>query len=394
MRHISSDIVFPANSQPVKNGVVTLDDSGKIIDIKDKSQFQENDIEYYPGFLVPGFINSHCHMELSFMKGAIPMHTGLIEFVKKVVAIRDQYTDEEVKESIINAEAEMLNNGIVAVGDISNDPRSFFQKDENNLTYHTFVEIFDLGPSQTEAELKKGISTFNQVPNKGLSNATITLHAPYSCTLELIKQTDRFTAENGGILSIHLQEHADEDSLFYDKTGAWVDLFKDWGLGFDWFQSTGKSSLMSMFDLLSEDNKLLFIHNTFTSPEDLEYSKQRNQEIFWCFCPSANLYIENRLPDYGRFIDAGVDCVIGTDSLASNHQLSILEEMKIILNAEKRLSFEEVLKWATINGSRLLNLDDYYGSLETGKTPGLVHISNVDLDNLTLTDKSSSIRIA
>lgn len=111
-----------------------------------------------------------------------------------------------------------------------------------------------------------------------------------------------------------------------------------------------------------------------SQPTDIKaaHSWMRREQSFWCTCPNANLYIENRLPNYRHFIDNQAVVCIGTDSLTSNWQLSILEEMKTIARFQSYVGFELLLRWATLNGALALGFEDDFGSIEVGKTPGLL----------------------
>jgi len=101
--------------------------------------------------------------------------------------------------------------------------------------------------------------------------------------------------------------------------------------------------------------------------------------LYWCTCPKANLYIENKLPNYKQFVDADVKMTIGTDSLASNDTLCILEEMKAI---QSYVSLDVLVRWACKNGAEFLSLESL-GTLEKGKRPGLNHISHIEGGKLT-----------
>ena len=122
---------------------------------------------------------------------------------------------------------------------------------------------------------------------------------------------------------------------------------------------------------MNPENRTLFVHNTLTSQADIEAAQAWSPNVFWATCANANLYIENRLPNYQHFINTNARMTIGTDSLTSNWQLSILEEMKTIQRFQSYLSFDILLKWATLNGAQALGFDDTLGSIEVGKTPGL-----------------------
>ena len=127
--------------------------------------------------------------------------------------------------------------------------------------------------------------------------------------------------------------------------------------------------------------KTLFVHNTLTTSEDIKAADAWSSNVYWATCPNANLYIENRLPNYQAFLDTQARMTIGTDSLTSNWQLSIFEEMKTIARFKSYVSFQTLLKWATINGAAALGYEQTLGSLEIGKTPGLVLLEGVDENN-------------
>ena len=106
--------------------VLITDETGLIIDIIDKKTAGD-DIQVFEGLLSPGFINCHCHLELSHLYGHIPEQTGLVDFILKVV--NERYFDEaKILGAIEGAENQMLQNGIVAVGDICNNSLTLAQK--------------------------------------------------------------------------------------------------------------------------------------------------------------------------------------------------------------------------------------------------------------------------
>ena len=158
MRHISADYIFPISSEPVKDGVISIDDDGTIIEIKPKSEIlnPKSEIEYHKGIICPGFINTHCHLELSYLYKHISENAGMTGFIKELVSKRFTFSEEQIQQSIIDAEAAMIKNGIVAVGDISNNNSTFKQKAKGNLLYHTFIEIFNMDDAKAEDTFNKG----------------------------------------------------------------------------------------------------------------------------------------------------------------------------------------------------------------------------------------------
>jgi len=157
-------------------------------------------------------------------------------------------------------------------------------------------------------------------------------------------------------------------------------------LDIEFFKPMGKSSLQSFLPYLNNQRTLL-VHNTVSNNEDIDFTKETNLNLYWCLCPNANLYIEDKLPDTDLLINENVKLTLGTDSLASNHQLNILAEMKTLQHA-KNISFEKLLSWATINGADFLGIEKDFGTIEVGKTPGLnlIQLSNnfeIESDKVT-----------
>lgn len=379
--YLSASWVYPVSVPPLENGVIALADDGTITAVLTAAEVEEQEItgiKYYEGILVPGLINTHCHLELSHLAGKIAEHTGLPGFVQQVMQQREASSDE-IEDAMIRADAEMYDNGIVAVGDISNQAISRSVKLQSGLYYHTFVEAMGFNPARAAEIIEKAgqvKDTFDPL------KATIVPHAPYSVSEALFKEIFHTSGAENDMVSIHNQETPDENAFFEQGTGHFLKLYEFLGLDISFFKPNGKSSLQTYLPFLSTLPKTLLVHNTFTSKADLEFAGSLHANLYWCLCPNANLYIEDRLPDVQLLKDAGVKITLGTDSLASNHQLSILAEMSI-LQDHKGLSFDELLLWATLNGAGFLGVDPQFGSFDSGKKPGINLIEDLDNGRIT-----------
>ena len=415
MRKISADYIFTISSEPIKNGVIVIDDDGTILEVTKgdqelRNKKQDSEIEYYEGIICPGFINTHCHLELSHLRSKIPESIGMTGFIKEIISIRSHFSDKQIQDAIIEAEEEMIKNGIVAVGDISNNNSTFGQKEKGNLFYHTFIEVFDLNPDKAGEVFEKAITLKKQhqqleTLNFKLSNSIVP-HAPYTVSEKLFKLIIQNTDEKNSILSIHNQESEAENELFISKSGTIYDAFKNMGINTDLMRQTGLNSLRSTLPFLTFASKLLLVHNTFTSREDIKWAqkqlrnkesriknhgqKSKIQNLFWCTCPNANMYIENKLPNYNYFIEENVRVTIGTDSLASNWSLSVLDELKMIVKQYPEIPLQTLLLWATKNGADFLGFTQL-GSIEKGKSPGLNLLKNID--ELKITSKTEVLKL-
>jgi aminodeoxyfutalosine deaminase len=381
MNKYSSSQIFLSDGQFHSDKVIVTDLEGAILSIDSIMEHDPSSIQYLEGMIVPGFINTHCHLELSHMRGLAPTGTGLIPFIKTVVGYRD-IDQDRINDAIAAADLEMYNNGIVAVGDISNKRDTHDAKSVSKIHYYTFVELFDLmNPSMTQASIDQYYHVYTGFEHYGNNKKSYVPHAPYSVTPEMFKYINENNMR-GSTVSIHNQETAAESQMFLDGTGGFKEFYAGFGNDLSHFVPTGQPSINYAIDHMDPHCRTIFVHNTMTTTEDINRAKAWSDRTYWATCPNANLYIENRLPDYQAFIETGARVTIGTDSLTSNWQLSIWEEIKTILKYQSFLKLEQVLTWATANGAEALGYDDTLGSISVGKKPGLVHIHHDTVSRL------------
>lgn len=375
MKSFRADYVFPVYADPIKNGIVTVDDQGKIIAVSDSNKPPGGHVQQVSGVICPGFVNTHCHTELSHLKNKVKPQGGLVNFIKDIQALRN--TDQqEVLDAIAKADQEMYDNGIVAVGDISNTNNSVAMKKQSKLYYHTFVETFGFLPEKATEVFEKALALLNEFKP---GSCSVTPHAPYSVSKELFKLIKKHSdAADENLLSIHNQECEDENKFYRYKLGAFLELYEHFGMDISYFKPQARNSVQSIIPLLSNKQKVLLVHNTCTNLKDIYFIKRFDRKINWCFCPNANLYIEGRLPKIDLFVDQGFNITLGTDSLASNSKLCLLSEMRAIQQKFPSISLPRLVEWGTRNGAEYLGIDDEKGTLEAGKTPGLNLISGLD----------------
>jgi aminodeoxyfutalosine deaminase len=335
-----------------------------------------DDVQQFPGILTPGFINCHCHLELSHMMDMINEGAGLADFVWKVITQR-HFPEEEILKAIEKAEDEMFANGIVAVGDICNNTLTLPQKAKGRIYYHNFIEASGFNPQIALQRFERSFDFFReyaQYYSLPIESSSIVPHAPYSVADELWEKIINFPGNH--LMTIHNQETAAENEWFRNKQGDFVEFYKKMNIDVSFFRASGKSSLQSYLLKFLKNQSLILVHNVHTSEDDLLFAKASKKKISWCFCPNANLYIGGQLPSVDLFIKNDCEIVLGTDSLASNHQLSILEEIKTISRHFPDITRDNLFRWATINGAKALQMDKLLGSFEKGKQPGIILCKN------------------
>jgi cytosine/adenosine deaminase-related metal-dependent hydrolase len=375
LKYYSADYVFPVNELPIRRGVVAVYSDGVIDAVYSGDEafsLGDVEIERYPGMLIPGFINTHCHLELSHLKDRIKPKGGLVDFIKNVIKSRTA-EPKEITKAMLQADKLMYKNGIQAVGDHVNTAVSAKVKEDSNILYHTFVEIIGLKDDEAckKIDEARDIEFFFDP-----DHASITPHAPYSVSKTAFKIFKKSVSEDN-IISIHNQESDEENKLFRYKRGEFLDFYDFMGLDYSEFKAQARNSLQSYLSYLPISNKVILVHNTFTSIKDIDFINRLGRNVVFCLCPKANLYIEDRLPRINLFDWNSDNLVLGTDSLASNDTLDMLEEMKTLHAHFPDLDLLKTIKWATLNGAKALGVDDQLGSLEVGKAPGLILLKNM-----------------
>ncbi len=358
---LGDDNVLIIDTHGTVEGIVNLQDAG-------------DDLEFFPGTLSPGFINAHCHLDLSHLKNDISPSTGLVDFVQQVMAKRNEKSPEEKLESMQSAAEEMYASGIVAVGDICNGVESIPVKLKSPIAWKNFAEISGFVDATAQQRLEPGLKTEESFRQKTM-HAQVVPHSPYSVSKTLFQLINKQSL--GQLISIHNQEAAAENELYKSKSGDLLKLYENLGINISGFEATGKSSLTSWLPYFNKQQSIISVHNSFSSNEDIVFARQyaaaNLSSIYYCICINANLYIENTLPPIEILVNEQASIIIGTDSYASNWQLNVWEEIKTICKNFPKIKLETILGWATINGAKALGLDDKLGSFEKGKIPGIVH---------------------
>ena len=377
-RKLKGSNIFDGYALRGENKVLIVDACGTVVEIVDE-EIAGEDVEIFEGMLCPGFVNAHCHIELSHLKSKIPKHTGLVNFVQQVMKVRT--AGEEEKHAAMHAAAEELyNSGTQAVGDICNTADSLLLKQNSQIHWHNFIEVSGFVGAVAQKRFDAAgeiMEAFTASLKKSAHPITMVPHAPYSVSANLFRLINEASANK--TISIHNQESAAENELYISKSGGFLELYNNFGIDISEFTATGKRSLESWLPYITQNQKIILVHNTFTKKDDLHFAANYNgvEQLYYCLCPNANLYIENTLPDVEMMLQENCNIVIGTDSYASNDQLNMYEEVKTICKNFTTIDLQIALQWATINGAQALGLDDIIGSFETGKKPGVVLLGDV-----------------
>ena len=374
MRRIASHYTL-YNGELERNIVVEVDDRGTITNILRCDAIDSMaSVEFFPGILIPGMVNCHCHLELSYLKGAIAEGEGYGGFARSIGAVRNNFTAEERIRSARLADAQMWEEGVEAVADIANDDLVMEVKTQSKIEYHTLFEFFGLNNRDVEPHFDLA----NRYPR-----SYVTPHSTYSVQDEPFRQ---ICARNSSLLSIHLLESDAEEGLYHGR-GTLHEWYQRMGWECDFLKYESPAGRVA--GCIDRKCRVLLVHNTRATAEDIATVESHTKNGTWVLCPESNRFISNDRPPVELLRKSGVAIAVGTDSLASARSLSMIENLRLLGNHPLR----ELLTWATLNGAKALSIDGLKGSIEIGKRPGLVVIEGADLHNLCLTPESVAHRI-
>ena len=393
MRRIAAKYLYPlVSTEPVINGFVELEDDGTVIRTGICAD-PAAEPEFYDGAVVPGFVNAHCHVELSYMKGLFRKGTGMAGFIDQINELRDTKSLEEKVRDLAEAMDSLWSQGVVAMADISNCADSFAVKTIHPMYTRTFLEVFGTEPEDCDAVMD-GVRKLQQVADGFGIDAAPTPHACYTMSPELVTAVS-VEGLKSGFLSFHSEETEEEEEMLKSGSGKMWENRKKAGMSVP--PVTGKSSLLYFIDRLLKghsapfDEHILLVHECCMDQEGIDAVKAVMNHPFVAVCPLSNLFIHNALPPIDLMRRNGLKVCVGTDSLSSNDDLRIVDELFCLQRNFPEVPLGELFTWACRNGAEFLAKPEF-GILEPGKCPGLVFVDHLDADG-RLTAASKSCRL-
>lgn len=388
-RRVAASFVYTLDSDaPIRNGFVEYDaEDGRILAVGECGP----DEEVRQGAVVPGFVNSHCHIELSHLHGKFRKGTGMAGFIDQINALRD-WAGADVKARLTQEWMDkMWKDGVSAMSDISNDDSSFKVKSSHKIYTRTFLEVFGSEPEMCDGVMSDVTKLKETADAEGI-DAAPTPHSCYTMSPQLLSASAAAGLESG-YLSYHSQESQEEEDLLISGSGAMYENRKRSGMSTP--PVTGESSLKYFIDRLAAakpapyDEHILLVHNVCLKQGDIDAAKRVMNNVYWAVCPLSNIFIHNALPPIPLMRENGLAITVGTDSLSSNDDLDMVKELVCIKQNFAEVPMNEILVWACLNGARFLSKEDTLGSIAPGKTPGIVFVSNVDEDGSFTSDSRS-----
>jgi len=367
--------VYPVDHPPIADGAIVIDNN--IIQDVNTYALIKSSYSQYPTvdlgdtILLPGFVNSHTHLALSHMCGKAPFTGCFVDWVRRLVFLRQ--TRETPLDKIINdAVQNSIASGVTLVGDICFNHQTWPHLKKLPIRKTCFAELFGHGYNLEiqKTYLNECISSTQTDP---LLKLGISPHAPYSAGKPLYELAYQYAHAHNLNITTHLAETVIEETFLTNGDGAWVDYLKEIDRWHDDIIIPHTTPVDFFATMARGGHPSLLAHVNYISDEDLNLlAKQRNVSV--AYCPRTHHFFQHKNHRFAEMLACGINVCIGTDSLASNSTLSILDEIRFLHNRHKDFDQATLLQMATINGAKSLGFGKTVGTITKGKAADLIAI--------------------
>ena len=359
--------LLPIASAPIPDGIVTID-RGLVTGVGDRSS-AAGAIDLGSVAVLPGLVNAHTHLELSWMRGQVLPASSMPVWVRSLMALR-RTVSHEPPEPIRDAVAEARAAGTVLVGDVTNTLATYDCVADSDLSAVFFRELLGFSSADADGIVDAASEQIASLTPIAWLRASIVPHAPYSVSPALLRAIARRAADRP--ISIHLGESAAEIEFLRSGTGEWRELLEALGVWDAAWTPPACSPIeyMERFGFINE--RLLAVHGVQFTDADLMTLCRAGATLVTC--PRSNAWTGAGEPPIDRFYASGVRVAIGTDSLASSPDLNVFAEVATLHALAPSVPAASLLESATIQGARALGFDADYGTIEPGKLARLIAV--------------------
>ncbi len=365
---ITARFVFPVDAAPLPGGSITIC-SGRI-DAVDPRRARSADIDLGNAAILPGFVNAHTHLDLSGLRGRTPPATDFVTWLRAVIGQRRQQEPSQTQGDIQRGLDECLATGTTLMGDIAAAGQSWEILAKATCRSVVFYELLGLSKPRAHQSWAAACAWLRSLPASPRCRPGISPHAPYSVRASLFKAARRLAKERDMPMAVHVAESAAEVELLAERKGSMVPFLEELGV----YDPSGLvEALPSLVRFIGGFRRGLVVHgNYLRAPADV------HQGMSMVYCPRTHHAFGHPHYPLTEFLRSGVCVALGTDSLASNPDLSLFNEARFVRQHYEEVSSNEILRMATLSGAEALGWGQETGSLTPGKAADLVIVAMPD----------------
>jgi cytosine/adenosine deaminase-related metal-dependent hydrolase len=385
MQVFTAKCLLPVSGPPLREGAAVAVDGETIVavgPVKDVvAAAGENPVTHDLGdaVLMPGLVNAHTHLELSWLADDRPPEGDFLAWLKGLLERREDEDAERVAVAAREALAFLESRGTVVIGEVTNGVATIDAVARSGLHGTVFLELYRLRSSEAEEVMERAAEQLAEMERirdeagaRDRLEIVLSPHAAHTTSGPLLKALAGRASATGSLLSIHVAESAAELAMVDSGTGPLPEFYRERGFWDETWSPTGHSpvALLDRLGVLSQ--KTLAIHCVQLSRQDL--SRLQSRGVTAVVCPRSNAYLGVGTSPVPKILSSGVPVALGTDSLASAPDLDLFAEMAALRDDHPGLAPAAVLRMATLNGARALGFAKRFGSLEPGKAAAIVGV--------------------
>ncbi len=372
--------LLPVASSPIQNGAVVVDGErivavGRRKDVV-KSHAGAEVRDLGDAVIVPGLVNAHTHLELSYMNGEPPAGGTFMTWVRDFVARRSQFDGPAAARAAEKAAETMVGRGTVAVGDVANETWAAPILARSGLRGIAFHELFGFRSANAESILAAAAERLEAIdahPDvraaKERLTTVLTPHAPHTTSHPLLRALGGRAVASGEVLSIHVAESEAEIQLLRDGTGPFKDFLIERDAWEDGWKAPGLTPIEYLDRLGVLTPRTLAVHCIHIDHQDLSRLQARGVTVVTC--PRSNQRLGVGKAPVPKLLASGIPVALGTDSQATAPDVDVFTEVAHLRQDHPGLSPAAALRIATLNGARALGLERDLGTIEPGKIASL-----------------------
>jgi len=348
----------------IENGALIVE-KGKVREVLQRGERLPANLaevhRFEGGLIIPGLVNAHTHLELSFLRGKVPFRGSFLRWLGKVGLIRATASERQIAQSVKMGLDESLASGTTLIADTFRSGQALAVLCRRGARGMAFLEIIAPWQAQAQRAISLAVSRIGRFAVNRDLRIGIAPHAPYSVSGELL----RLLAKTTFPLSIHTAESRAEEGLFQSGKGSLARLLKVIGAFSGDFCAPGAGPVGYLYQAGVLSKRALLVHMNYVTDEEIRVCARAGVNLV--ACPRSAAFFGHKEGTFRRFIAEGMNIALGTDSLASNSSLSILDEMRFIRCRFPEVSPSDILRMATESGAIALGFSSRKGSLEPGK---------------------------
>ncbi len=351
----------------VDNGAVLIDDFGKI-----RFAGESKDIDNFGSYrtidlgncaIVPGFVNTHTHLELTHLHKCIKKNDSFTNWIRQLVDKKKEWSESEYALSVRDGIKRSLESGTTTVVDITRNGIALSELLTSKIRKLLFYEIINFNPETAENTIKNFRGLIAGINSNDLLSIGIFPHAPYTVSNKLYSDCKSISDKIDIIIATHIAETEDEVEFLTRGTGHFVSLLNDFNMLGNW-KHPGQRPINYLKNIGFLEKGCILIHCNYLSNDEIGLIEKTKSNVV--FCPRSHEYFSHKGHPFSSLKDRNINIALGTDSLASNDTLSILDEMKFIRDHYSDMKSRDIFYMGTIAGTVALKMDDRIGKLYPG----------------------------